>query len=77
MIRNKDEIKKKMEEDLNKVKEKFFADIDTAESEFTIDYIEEIMSKFRFETNQILLDKMNEIFKQIDESSIIAKKNNK
>ena len=79
MIRNKDELKEKIKKELDKKAEEFVDNLaDTSETEeFTIDTIEEIMTRFNSESKQIIIETVNEAISSFDEKEIINKKNKK
>ena len=79
MIRNGEELKKRVKEKLDKRADEFIDNLTiTSETEeFTIDTIEDIMTRFNKEANQIIIDSVNEAIASFDEKNIIAKKNKK
>lgn len=79
MIKNKEELKEKIKKELNKKAEEFVDNImlSSDTDEFTIDTIEEIMTKFNSDSKQITIDTVNEALSSFDEKEIISKKNKK
>ena len=78
MIKNNDELKRKLKEKLDKKAEEFIDGLNiTNDEDFTIDTIEYIMTRFNEETNQIVIDSVNEAIASFDEKKIIDKKNKK
>ena len=75
MLKNKEDLKQKLREKLNKKAEEFIEDLDI--EEFTIDTIEDIMSRFNTESKQIVIDTVNDSIASFDEKKIIDKKNKK
>lgn len=75
MIKNKEELKKEIKEKLEKKAESLVESMDCSDEEFTIENIENIMSRFNLETRQIAIDTINEAIASFDESKIIDKKN--
>lgn len=79
MIKNKEDLKEKIREQLNKKAEDFVDNIvKTSDTEeFTIDTIEELMTKFNLESKEIVIDTVNKAIDSFDEKEIINKKNKK
>jgi len=78
MIKNKEELKSKIKEELDKKSEEMINSLDNSEDEdFTIDTIEDVMTRFHIESKQIVIDTINEAIASFDEKEIISKKNKK
>lgn len=79
MIKNNDKLKEQVKEKLDRKAEEFIDDLNiSSETEdFTIDTIEDIMTRFNKEANQIVIDAVNEAIASFDEKKIIAKKKKK
>ena len=77
MIKNKAELKIKINEKLEEKASDFIDNLDLSDEEFTIETIEDIMMRFSKETNQIMIEAVNETLSLFDESKIIAKKKKK
>jgi hypothetical protein len=77
MIKNKAELKNRISEKLERKATDFIEDLDLPDEEFTIETIEDIMMNFSKETNQIMIEAVNEALASFDESNIIAKKKKK
>jgi len=77
MIKNKEELKKKVKEALDKKAEEMVESLDCGEDDFTIDTIEDIMTRFNNDSKQIVIDTVNEAIASFDEKDIINKKNKK
>ena len=75
MLKNNDELKQKLREELSKRADEFIDDLDT--EEFTIDTIEDIMTRFSAESKEIMIDTVNDSIASFDEKEIINKKNEK
>ena len=75
MIKNKTELKRKIKEELNQRADELIESLDGGEEEFTIDTIEDIMTRFNAESKQIAIDTVNEVIASFDEDKIINKKN--
>jgi len=74
MIKNREELKEKIKKSLEEKAEKFIEELNMSDEEFTIDAIEDIMTRFTEDTNQIMLESVNEAIASFDESQIISKK---
>ena len=79
MIKNHKEIQQKIREQLSEKANKLIENLnDSSDSEeFTIDTIEDLMTRFNRESNEIVLDTINEAINSFDEKKIIEKKNEK
>ena len=77
MIKNKSELRRKIKEKLENKATEFIDDLDLPDEEFTIDVIEDIMMRFNEETNQIIIETVNETIASFDETNIISKKKKK
>ena len=77
MLKNKEKLKIKVKEKLDLKAEELIDSMDCPDEEFTIDTIEDIMTRFNLETNQIVIDAVNEAIALFDEKKIITKKNKK
>jgi len=77
MIKNKAELKRRIKEKLENKATEFIDELDLSEEEFTIDTIEDIMMRFNDETNQIMIETVNETIASFDETNIISKKKKK
>jgi lipoate-protein ligase A len=77
MIKNKSELKQKIKEKLEMKASEFIDNLELSEEDFTIEAIEDIMMRFSKETNQIMIEAVNETLSSFDESKIIAKKKKK
>ena len=77
MIKNIDKLKKRVKENLEKRANDFIENLGiTSKTEnFTIDTIEDIMTKFNKEANEISIDAVNKAIASFDERKIIEKKN--
>ena len=75
MLKNKEELKQSLKKKLDKKADEFIDNLDI--EEFTIDTIEGIMTRFNLESNQIVIDTVNEAIASFDEKKIINKKNKK
>lgn len=76
MIKNKDDLKEKIKNKLNRKAEEFVDKLVSASDtdEFTIDTIEEIMTRFNSESKQIIIETVNGTISSFDEREIINKK---
>ena len=77
MIKNKSELKQKINEKLEMKASEFIDNLELSEEDFTIEAIEDIMMRFSKETNQLMIEAVNETLSLFDESKIIAKKKKK
>lgn len=79
MLKNKEELEEKIEKELQIKAKQLIAELDetSGTSSFTIDTIEDIMTRFNSETNQIVLDTITQAIASFDESEIIKKKKKK
>ena len=77
MIKNKEELKKKVKENLDRKADELIESMDCEDEEFTIDTIEDIMTRFNKDSKQIVIESINEAIASFDESRIIDKKNRK
>ena len=77
MLKNKEELKIKVKEKLNKKAEELIDSMDCENEDFTIDTIEDIMTRFNTESKQIVIDTVNEAIASFNEKKIIDKKNKK
>ena len=77
MIRNSEDLKAKIRQRLDEKANELIENLDlSSESdEFTIDTIEDLMTRFNAESKQITLETINEAISSFDESRIIKKKN--
>ena len=75
MLKNKEELKKKVKEKLDKKADELIESMDCSDEEFTIDTIEDIMTRFNLDSRQIVVDTVNEAIASFDEKKIIDKKN--
>ena len=62
---------------LDRKAEELIDSMDCSDEEFTIDTIEDIMTRFNAESKQIVIDTINEAIASFDEKKIITKKNKK
>ena len=77
VIKNKNELKIKVKEKLDKKANELIDSIDCSDEDFNIDTIEDIMTRFNVDSKQIVLDTINEAIASFDEKKIIDKKNRK
>jgi len=77
MLLNKKKLEKALERELQSKARKFVEDLDMEEDDFTIDNIENIMSKFHKETDEIIIKTVSDVIESFDETKIIAKKKQK
>ena len=79
MIKNSEGLRNKIKENLNQKADAFIDRIiETSDTnDFTIDSIEDLMIRFNSETNEIVLNTVNEAIASFDEKKIISKKNKK
>jgi predicted house-cleaning noncanonical NTP pyrophosphatase (MazG superfamily) len=75
MIRNKEDLKKQVKEKLDKRADELIDSMDCNEEDFTIDTIEDIMTRFNADSKQIVVETINESIASFDEKKIINKKN--
>jgi hypothetical protein len=77
MLKNKEELRAKIKENLDKKADAFIDNLDSTSDtdEFTIDTIEDIMTRFNKESQDIVIASVNEAIASFDESKIITKKN--
>jgi len=76
MIKNKEQIKLEMMEELEKRVDKYINEMETGSNEekFSIDKIESLMGEIMVESRKIIVDKTSELLKNIDEEKEITKK---
>ena len=79
MIKNSKELKEKIRKKLDEKAKELIDNLDKVSDtdEFTIDTIEDIMTRFNVESKQITLETINEAINSFDEKKIIDKKNEK
>lgn len=79
MLKNKEELEAKIEKELQQKAKQLIKELDETSdtTNFTIDTIEDMMTKPNSETNQIVLDTVTGALASFDESEIIKKKKKK
>ena len=75
MIKNSTELKICLKAKLDKKADELIDSMNCDDEEFTIDTIEDIMTRFNVDTKQIVVDTVNEAIASFDERKIIVKKN--
>jgi len=77
MIKNTEELKAKIRQRLDEKANELIENLglSSESDEFTIDTIEDLMTRFNAESKQITLETINEAIASFDESRIITKKN--
>ena len=77
MIKNRKELKQEIKKRLDQKADELIDNLDLTSNteDFTIDTIEDIMTRFNTESKQIALDTVNEVIASFDENKIIGKKN--
>ncbi|MCL2522766.1 MAG: hypothetical protein FWE36_07920 [Erysipelotrichales bacterium] len=78
MIKNTEELKRKIKEKLNQKADAFIDSLEKQSDteDFTIDTIEDIMTRFNEDSHKMVIDTVNEVIASFDEKKIIAKKKN-
>ena len=78
MIKNKEQIKREIMEEIENRVDKYIGKMEEGSNEekFPIDKIEMLMGEIIHDSRKIILDKTAELIKQIDEEAITKKKTN-
>ena len=75
MIKNKEEIKRELKDDISKIIDKYVEDMDknSNEEKFPIDKIERMLGGIIGESKKVIIDKTTELLSNIDEENEIKK----
>ena len=78
MIKNKEQIKQEIKDDIAKIVDKYVEDMDEGSNEekFPIDKIERMLGVIIDDSKKVIVDKTTELLSNIDEENEIKKKLN-